>query len=119
MGKSGYAQKRKHKRIMQKKYTTQYWNGRYSAQELRDKLEREAEEDAGSYWSRKHPPRNNGWEYWRLYYLTGKRQYAKKYSDKRIRQKYRQMISHGDPEDVSVPRRADYQKEYDYNWTIW
>lgn len=119
MGKRGYAQKRKHKRIMQEKYTKQRWSGRYSVKELRDKLEREAEEDADSYWSRKHPPRNNGWEYWRLLYLTGRRQHAKKYSDKRIRQKYRQMIHHADLEDAIAPKRADYQKEYDYAWTIW
>ncbi len=82
-----------------------------------DKLRREAEED--HYWNRKHPPRNGGWEYWREYFFTEERQYAKKYSDKRIRQKYRQLIKKMDPEDVTAPRGADYEKEYDYAWTIW
>ena len=78
---------------------------------------RDAEED--TYWNRRHPPRNGGWEYWRIYYLTGPRQYAKKCTDRRIRQKYRQMIHHMDPEDVTALRGSDYEKEFDYNWEIW
>lgn len=110
-----YSQKRKHKREMQKKYAMKY--GVYNVKILRDRLEREAEED--SWWLRKHPPKNKGWEYWRICYLTGPRQYAKKYTDKHIRQKYRQMIKKFDPEDVTAPKCADYEKEYDYAYTIW
>ena len=115
-----YARKRMHKREMEKQYAKKYAYGRpgmYNVCILRDRLEREAQED--TWWRRKHPPRNNGWEYWRTYYLSGMRGYAKKYSDKRIRQKYRQMIRQLDPEDITALRGSDYEKEYDYNWTIW
>ena len=117
-----YAKKRKHKRELEKKYARNYAYGRrgmYDVRYLRGKLMREAEEKEDSWWRRKHPARNHGWEYWRTYYYSGMRGYAKKYSDKRIRQKYRQMISKYDPEDVTAPQGADYEKEYDYAWTIW
>ena len=110
-----YARKRKHKRELEKKYATQY--GNYSVNTLREKLRREAHEDW--WWLKKHPPRNDGWEYWRTYYLSGPRQFAKKYTDKRIRQKYRQQIKKADHEDVMAPRGADYEKEFDYFYTIW
>ena len=80
---------------------------------FRDYLMRDYEDDHYRY------QRNNGWEYWTEWYMSGRRQYAKKYSDKRIRQKYRQMISNMDPEDVTTLRGADYEKEYDYAWTVW
>jgi len=115
-----YAQKRRHKRELEKKYARGYGYGthrEYDVKALRRRLELEAQEDC--YWNRKHPPRNNGWEYWKLYDMTGMRQYAKKFSDKRIRQKYRIMIRKMDPEDAFVPQGADYEKEYDYEYTIW
>ena len=90
----------------------------HNLKEFKDRQLREAEEHS-DWWSEKHPPKNGGWEYWGEYFLSGMRQYAKKYSDKRIRQKYRQMIKKMDPEDVTAPRGADYEKEYDYWWTIW
>ena len=113
------ARKLRHKREMEKKFAKGYWfgSGRYDVRWLRNKLERDAQEDW--WWIRKHPPRNNGWEYWKVSYLTGPRQYAKKYSDKHIRQKYRLMIHHSDPEDVVALRGADYEKEFDYANTIW
>lgn len=114
-----YARKRMHKREMEKQYAKKYayGSGMYNVRILRDRLEREANED--TWWNRKHPAKNNGWEYWKTYYLSGMRGYAKKYSDKHIRQKYRQMIKHLDPEDVYAPRGADYEKEYDYAYTVW
>ena len=110
-----HALKRRHKRELEKKFAKKY--GCHDVGALRRKMIEDAQED--SYWNRKHPSRNNGWEYWKSFYLTGRRQFAKKFSDKRIRQKYRTMVKKLDPEDVTVPRRADYEKEYDYSWTIW
>lgn len=115
--KSRYFQKREHKRKLKKKYAVKY--GWSNVRLLQDKEERDAEEYKDTYWGRKHPPRNNGWTYWRIWYISGRRGYAKKYSDKRIRQKYRQMVRKQDPDDVTAPRGADYQKEYEYNWTVW
>ena len=113
-----HALKRRHKRELQKQYMRKYSYGREQNLKLfEDKQRNEANED--SMWIRKHPPRNGGWEYWKQSYLTGMRQYAKKFSDKRIRQKYRIMIDHYDPEDVTAPQGSDYEKEYDYMWTVW
>ena len=110
-----HAMKRRHKRETEKKYAKgyAYGSGQYDVGRLRRKLMAEAAEGD------RHGLRNNGWEYWQVYYLTGRRQYAKKYSDKRIRQKYRIMIRQMDPDDVTAPRGADYEKEYDDAWTIW
>ena len=91
----------------------------HNLKEFKDRIIRENEENKNTLWGRKHPSRNDGWEYWQEWYMTGSRQYAKKYSDKRIRQKYRQLIRNTDPEDITAPRGADYEKEYDYVWTIW
>jgi len=115
-----HAMKRKHIREQEKKYAKGYCYGRrgqHSISYLRDKLREEAAED--NWYNRRYPKRNGGWEYWKSYYLTGPRQFAKKCTDRRIRQKYRQIIHHYDPEDVTAPHGADYEKEYDYAWTIW
>ncbi len=116
-----YARKRRHKRELEKRYARQYMYGcgEYSVPVLRNRLIAEAEKDADTWWGRKHPARNRGWEYWRTYYLSGRRGFAKKYSDKRIRQKYRQLIHRCDPEDVPAPKGAEYEKDFDYDWTIW
>lgn len=122
MKRNRYAKKRKHKRELEERYARQWYYGTSrpaNVRLLREMLMREAEEEKDSYWYKKHPPRNKGWEYWKTYYLTGPRQYAKKYTDKHIRQKYRQMIHHFDPDEVPAPRGSDYEKEYDYHWTIW
>lgn len=113
-----HALKRRHKLEMQKRYMRKY-GGPHSLKMFEDEQRRKEEEYADTYWGRKHPGRNGGWEYWTEWFMSGRRQYAKKYSDKRIRQKYRQMIKKMDPEDVTAPRGADYEKEYDYAWTVW
>lgn len=116
-----YSRKRRHKRELEKKYAKSYMygSGQYNVRWLRGELIRQAEEDADTWWRKKHPPRNRGWEYWRTYTLSGRRGYAKKYSDKVIRQRYRQMIRNHDLEDVVALRGAQYEKEFDYSWTVW
>lgn len=113
-----HAQKRRHKLEMQKRYMRK--NSRLrNLKLLEDEKRRYVEENEEEWWLRKHPPRNGGWEYWSDWSISGRRQFAKKFSDKRIRQKYRQMIRNIDPEDVTALRGADYEKEFDYAWTIW
>lgn len=114
------ARKRRHKRIQQEKYMKKYSGGSASNLKLFEQKKRDdAEEYADSLWGRKHPARNGGWEYWQQWYISGRRKFAKKCSNKRIRQKYRIMSEHMDHDDVPAPQRADYEKEYDYAWTIW
>lgn len=118
MKRNRYAMKRIHKRKLEERFAKRYMASPCNVRLLRDRLIREAEESE-SWWLVKHPPRNKGWEYWQAFDLSGRRGFAKKYSDKRIRQKYRQMIKKMDLEDVTAPRGADYEKEFDYTWTIW
>ena len=114
-----YAQKRKHKQKLQEHYATLYAYPYRSVNKLRDYLILEAEADKDTYWRRKHPPRNHGWEYWRIYYVTGRRKIAKKYTNKAIRQKYRMTLHTEDLEDIQAMKGSDYEKEFDYAWTIW
>ena len=115
MKKNRYAKKRKHKRELEKRYATLY--GEYNVKKLRDRMIKEAEND-DSWWSRKHPPRNRGWEYWHSFYRSGSRHFAKQYTDRRIRQKYRRMIRNRDHEDIHALKGADYEKEFDFAYTI-
>lgn len=120
MKKNRYAMKRRHKLELQKSYMLGYSHGRNQSLKLfADELREIEDRYADTLWGRKHPARNGGYEYWKKTYLTGSRQVAKKYSDKRIRQKYRRLIHHMDPEDVTLPQGADYEKEFDYIWTVW
>lgn len=111
-----YATLCRHKRKMRKSHMIQYGHGR--DQNIKLFADRLREEHRDRWW-RTDTGRNGGYEYWQKYSMTGRRQFAKRYSDKRIRQKYRQMIHHVDPDDVCLPQRADYEKEFDYSWTIW
>lgn len=115
-----YAKKRKHKRLLQQRYMREYGARSYgSLQEFRDEMIDKYESEKDTWWMKRHPARNYGYVYWKPVYLSGRRKYAKKYSDKRIRQKYRIMIRSLDPEDVDAPRRGHYVREFDYDWTVW
>lgn len=115
-----HAEKRRHKRIQQKQYMTMYSFGRRSNLKLfMNTMRDQAEEDANTWWCRKHPARNGGWEYWRRFYMSGSRRFAKQYTNRKIRQKYRTMLSNTDHEDAVALHGADYEKEFDYEYTVW
>lgn len=66
--------------------------------------------------------RNGGYEYWQAYYLTGPRRYAKFCTNRVIRAMYRDMlrsIDPDDPGDIPAFRGSEYEKIFDYDWTIW
>ena len=66
--------------------------------------------------------RNGGYEYWQLYYLTGPRKYAKDCTNSVIRAFYRNLLNTHDPDeldDAQALSGSDYEKMFDYNWTIW
>lgn len=85
-----------------------------------DLLRQHLEETSGEFgWWSRHHPRNGGYEYWRVYYLSGARRFAKRQTNKVLRGLYREMIKHMDPDDVPALKNSDYQKTFDYNWTIW
>ena len=110
-----YFDKMEHKRRMKKKHARQYGN-----RENPKLLEQEMRQDLDdSAYSRRRAERNGGYHYWDQFYLSGSRGFAKKYSDKRIRQKFREQIRNEDPEDVSALRGSEYEKEFDYAWAVW
>ena len=116
-----HAQKRKHIRELERKYATKYHFGRpCNVRLLRDELEQNATEDW--WWNIKHPPRNKGWEYWKTWYISGRRKYAKDCTNRVVRAYYRDILSSledEDIEDIQALKGSDYEKMYDYNWTIW
>ena len=112
-----YQRKRYHKRKMRERYRDIFGGRGRSLRVFEDEQRRAAEED--SLWNRKHPPRNGGVEYWHIYYLSGPRQYAKKATNSVIRRKFRDMIRNADYDEVEAPRGSDYEKYYDYLWTVW
>ena len=57
-------------------------------------------------------------EYWRRYYSSGERRFARFCSERTIRSKFRDMICRGDFEDLYAPSHADYRKEFDFWWTV-
>ena len=110
-----HAQRRKHKRIMKQKY------GRGLYTTYRTDLKRHEQECREQYGDCKNA-KNGGYEYWRTYYLTGPRRYAKECTNSVIRAMYRNLLNNiceEDLDDIQALRGADYEKMYDYVWTIW
>lgn len=64
--------------------------------------------------------RNGGYEYWQSFYLTGPRKYAKEATNGIIRARYRDILRRLDPEedDIQALRGSDYEKMFDFWWTL-
>lgn len=110
-----HAQMRKHKRKLKQKYGY----GLYEGYKTNLKLH---EDECRERWGDMRNARNGGYQYWQSYYLTGPRQYAKSCTNRVIRAMFRDMLNMLDKEDMDdIPafRGADYEKIYDYDWTIW
>jgi hypothetical protein len=113
-----YANKRKHKRLQKKQYARR--DGIYS--DNLNMMEQECLDEYERYpWRGKNRP-NNGYEYWQTMYLSGPRQYAKWCTNRAIRAYYRDQIRKLDEEmldDLQGLQGADYEKMFDYLWTVW
>ena len=110
-----YAMKRRHKRNLKKKYGHGLYTGYRSNPYL---MEAEYKEKYGDWPN----SRNGGYEYWQQCYLTGPRQYAKNCTNRVIRAMYRDMLKNMDIEsldDIQALQGSDYEKIFDYMWTIW
>lgn len=118
-GYSRYQQMRRHKRKLKEKYAKSRWDYRENIKLLEAEEREKADRDDWFY--RRGPKylRNGGFMYWQDFSISGSRQYAKKYSDKRIRQRFREMLSKMDYEDVPAYHGKDHEKEFDYNWAVW
>lgn len=110
-----YAEKRRHKMKLKKKYGHGLYEG------YRTNLRRH-EDECRECWGDTRNARNGGYQYWQAYYLTGPRQYAKTCTNRAIRARFRDLLRAMDEEfleDVIAPHGADYEKEFDYDWCIW
>ena len=110
-----HAQMRMHKRKQKKRYGYGLYSGyRTNIRLHEDECRREYEDNPNA--------RNGGYKYWNVYYLTGERKYAKHCTNRVIRAMYRDMLNAvgGDGlDDVQALRGSDYEKMFDYDWTIW
>ena len=110
-----YAEKRRHKMKLKKKYGYGLYEG------YRTNLRRH-EDECRERWGDTRNARNGGYQYWQSYYLTGPRQYAKEATNSVIRAMFRDLLrnlSEDDMDKVPVFKGSDYEKTYDYYWTIW
>ena len=110
-----YTELRKHKRKMKQRYG----HGLYTTYRTNLKMhEQECREKYGDM----RNARNGGYDYWKIYYLTGPRQYAKFCTNRVIRAMYRDLLrnlTEDDMEDIQAFNGSDYEKAFDYDWTIW
>ena len=70
---------------------------------------------------RETPP-NDGFEYWKTFYMSGMRKFVKDCSEGVIRARYRDMLSSVDTdgmEDVHAPCGSEYRRMFDYDWNMW
>ena len=115
-GINRHARKRKHKRKMKQRYGygSLFSGYRSNIRLMEDEYRREYGDDADH--------RNGGYKYWQAYYLSGMRRFAKEATNGVIRAMYRAMLRSADPEaldDIQALRGSDYEKTFDYDWTIW
>lgn len=106
-----YSRKMKHKRYTKERYAKKWYYGGYGT------------------WNRMlfeytdlDPLRKNyPLTYWREYYLTGNRKYARAATNARVRSRYKQNLRrYGVGDDaVSAMRRGQYRRSFDYDNTVW
>ena len=109
-----YARKLRHKYRLQRSHALRF--GYYTVQRDRESETDWNERFFGSKW---YDPRNKGYQYWQQSCLSGRRRYAKFCTNRRIRSRYRILAKKADPDEIVAPRHADYEKEFDYWWTIY
>lgn len=119
---------RRHK-LRQKRLYGIHYGGRYAENPkvFEEKKREETENDRRMY-RRCHPhesgyrPPNGGYEYWKEFYLTGPRKYAKSCTNDVIRAKYRDLLNSlnlEDLENIQALRGSDYEKLFDFWWTLY
>lgn len=115
-----WQRKRQHKHEMKKSHANH--NGYFNQREYEQRMKEEYERDKdrfGCLWRRWLDPRNDGYKYWRRWYLSGNRKIARRSTERKIRQVFREMLHRMDPEDVRGDSNSDYRKRHDFWWEIW
>lgn len=110
-----HARMKQHKRELKKKHASNSWV-RFDPQLDKERANRSYEEDKDSKWVDK---RNEGYDYWNQCYLSGSRRYAKDCTNRKIRSMFRDLIANEFLDDIIAPQGSDYEKLFDYFWTIW
>ena len=99
-----YANKMKHKRVQKNRYRRKYFGG-YRAASWKDYVA--------------HADEWDDLEYWRDYYLSGVKAFARDRTNGVLRTRFREEAARGNYDDMSAPHHADYRKHFDYWWTVW
>lgn len=114
MEKNRYERKIQHKHEVKQKHAIKYY-----------KFDINEDKQYCEFWnnemkhSKYHEDRNNGYDYWKIYYISGRKTYAKQNTNKRIRSMYRNMLKNKDFEDIEAYTGSDYEKTYDYCYEIY
>ena len=109
-----YARKRQHKLERMKKHAVKF--GKYDISADEQYCKRDHELYGGSKYS---DGRNEGYTYWDEYYLSGPRRFAKMCTNRKIRSMYRAKIARELLDEIVAYRGSDYEKEFDFWWTIY
>ncbi len=116
-----YANKRKHKRMLKQRHAMVCDGCRTNLDLVRQRYQ----DDDDFWWWYNHHPRNGGYEYWQQFSRSGARRFAKEATNGVIRSRYRDMLRDIDPydddalEDIQALTGSDYEKMFDFWWTLW
>lgn len=107
---NGYHRKMLHKRAMKDKYVKTWFYGHISGLSWEEFLKYIRSRDWYS---------EDDLHYWRTFYLSGCRSYAKYCTARKIRSVTKQAVTKQDYDDILNIDRGMYRKYFDYDWTIW
>ena len=108
---NGYQKKRTHKRKMKQRYMNSWYYGTGTGREM-------SWPEFKAYAEKHYPDSDYVLDYWRTYYLSGRRQYAKRETARRARQQFREMINKcADFNDFNG--LSPYERLFDYSWEVW
>lgn len=123
---SRYHGKCRHKDEIKNRFAKRWYYGTYSGMNYPEYCASLTEDELNySYGPVRHIP--SALQYWRTFYLTGPRQYAKNVTNSVIRRHWREKINSfyrldeedWDDFDPEMEQHNGYQKHFDYAWTIW
>ena len=128
MRKNRYSNKRHHIDIQKKKFLSGLWRsstiGMSYEQYLATRSDEEREWRSRAYKQGGLPACE---QYWSTCYVSGPRGYAKDMTSSILRSDWRNMKNalllleddEFDDVDYDIGNNSDYQKHFDYTWTIW
>ena len=128
MRKNRYSNKRHHIDVQKKKFLSGLWRsstiGMSYEQYLATRSDEEREYRTRAYKQGGLPSCE---QYWSTCYVSGPRGYAKDMTSSILRSDWRNMKNalllleddEFDDVDYDIGNNSDYQKHFDYTWTIW